>query len=281
MALGHAHHRDQRLLQIAGAIGSADDDGGASVALQAAVEQPEGIGDHARGMMLLDGEWLVHHHVAVEDGVLARHHGDLGEVPCGGAVELHVAARALGIELGRREHADRRLELRRQGELRELLQARRDARTGIAGAADRDQHVLAHTGGHGHRRGLDGGDAGGAAHRHEHREREIGQAEIGDKILGDAAAREVGDHAVDVARAQAGIGDGGQARLELQRQRAFGRAARIGGLANAADRRLLSKRHAPCLFLPRPSCPSPGETGSAKRRRLRRGEECRTKNWSR
>jgi hypothetical protein len=42
------------------------------------------------------------------------------------AVELHVAARALGIELGRREHADRRLELGGQRELRELLQARAD-----------------------------------------------------------------------------------------------------------------------------------------------------------
>ena len=128
MALGHAHHRDQRLLEVARAVGGADDDGGAAVALQAAVEQPERIGDHARGVMLLDRERFVHHHVAVQDGVLARHHGDLGEVPRRRAVELHVAARALGVELGRREHADRRLELCGQGELRELLQARADTR---------------------------------------------------------------------------------------------------------------------------------------------------------
>ena len=124
MALGHAHDRDQRLLQVARAVGAADDDGRTAVALEAAVEQAEGIGDHARGVMLLDRERLVHHHVAVEDRVLARDHGDLGEVPRRRAVELHVAARALGIELGRREHADRRLELGRQRELRELLQAR-------------------------------------------------------------------------------------------------------------------------------------------------------------
>ena len=134
------------------------------------------------------------------------------------------------------------LELRRQGELRELLQARADACAGIAGAADRDQHVLADAGGHGHRRGLDGGDTGGAAHRHEHRELQIGQAEIGYKILGDAAAREVGHHAVDVARAQPRIGDGGQARLELQRQPALRRAARISGFADATDGSLLSQR---------------------------------------
>ena len=181
----------------------ADDDGRAAVALQAAVEQAERIGDHARGVMLLDGERLVHHHVAVEDRVLARDDGDLGQLARRGAVELHVAARALGVELGRREHADRRLELGGQRELRELLQARRHARAGIAGAADRDQHVLADAGRHRHRRTLDRGDAGGAAHRHEQREREIGQAEIGDEILGDAAAREIGHDAVDVARARA------------------------------------------------------------------------------
>ena len=192
--------------------------------------------------MLLDRERFVHHHVAVQDGVLARDHGNLGEVARRGAVELHVAARALGIELGRREHADRRLELGGQGELRELLQAGADPGARVAGAADRDQHVLAHAGGDGHGRGLDGGHAGGATHRHEHRELEVGQAEIGDKILGDAAAREIRHDAVDVARAKAGIGDGGQARLELQGQPALGRAARVGGLADAAHRRLLAKR---------------------------------------
>ncbi len=75
------------------AIGGADDHRGAAVALQAAVEQPERIGDHARGVVVLDGERLVHHHVAVEDRVLARDDGHLGEAaarscrraPCGGA----------------------------------------------------------------------------------------------------------------------------------------------------------------------------------------------------
>jgi hypothetical protein len=47
MALGHAHYRHQRLLEIARAVGGADDDGGTAIALQAAVEQPEGIGDDA------------------------------------------------------------------------------------------------------------------------------------------------------------------------------------------------------------------------------------------
>ena len=60
--------------------------------------------------------------------MLARRHRDLGEVARRGAVELHVPPRALGVELRRREHADRRLELGGQRELRELLQARVDTR---------------------------------------------------------------------------------------------------------------------------------------------------------
>ena len=242
MALGHAHDRHQRLLEIARAVGGADDDRSAAVAFEAAVEQPERIGDHARGVMVLDRERLVHHHVAVEDRVLARRDGDLGEVARRRAVELHVPARALGVELGRREHADRRLELGGQGELRKLLQACRHARAGIAGAADRDQHVLADAGRHCHRRALDRGDAGRAAHRHEQRQREIGQAEIGDEILGDAAAREIGHDAVDVARAQSRILDRLEARLELQRQPALVRAACISRLTDAADCGLFAKR---------------------------------------
>ena len=192
--------------------------------------------------MLLHGERLVHHDIAVEDRVLARHYRDLREMPFRGAVERHVPARTGGVELRRGEDADRRLELGGQCELRELLQAGADPRTRVAGAADGDQHVIAHARGHRHGRALDGRHAGGAAHRHEQRELEVGQAEIGDEVLGDASTREVGDDAVDVARAEAGIGNGGKARLELQCQRTLVRAARVGGLANAADGRLLPKR---------------------------------------
>ena len=167
MALGHAHDGDQRLPEVACAVGPAHDHRRAAVALQAAVEQAERVGDHARGVMLLDRERLVHHHVAIEDRMLARDHGHFGEVARRGAVERHMASRALGIKLGRREHADRRLELGGQRELRELLQARRDAGARIAGAADRDQHVVADTRSHRHRRTLDRGYASGAAHRHE------------------------------------------------------------------------------------------------------------------
>ena len=151
--------------------------------------------------------------------MLAGLHRDLGEVARRRAVELHVSPRALGVELRRREHADRRLELGGERELRELLQAGRDAGAGIAGAADRDQHVLADAGRHGHRRALDRGDAGRPAHRHEQRQREIGQAEIGDEILGDAAAGEIGNDAVDVCGLEARILDRLQAGLELQRQK--------------------------------------------------------------
>ena len=76
-------------------------------------------------------------------------------------------------------------------------------------AADGDQHMVADARRHRHRRTLDGSHAGGAAHRHEQRELEVRQAEIGNEVLGDAAAREIGHDAVDVARAEARVCDGG------------------------------------------------------------------------
>ncbi len=94
MALGHAHDRDHGLFEIARTIGGAHDDRRTAVALEAAVEQAKRIGDHARGVMLLDGERLAHHDIAVQHRVAARDHRDLGEVTRRRAVEFHVAARA-------------------------------------------------------------------------------------------------------------------------------------------------------------------------------------------
>ena len=199
--------------------------------------------------MLLDRERLVHHDIAVQHRVIARDDGDLGKMARGRAVKLHVPPRALGIELRRREHPDRRLELVGQRELRELLQARTDARAGVTGAADGNQHVPADARRHRHRRRLDRRHAGGATHRNEGRQSEIGQAEIGDKVFRDAAAREIGDRAVDVARAETRIGDRGQARLELQGETRLGRAPRIGRFADAAYRGLVAKLMSHACFL--------------------------------
>ena len=62
--------------------------------------------------------------------------GDLGKLPAGGAIKLHVTACHRGIELGRRDGAGRHLELADHVELRHLRHPRPDAAAGIAGAAE-------------------------------------------------------------------------------------------------------------------------------------------------
>ena len=73
-------------------------------------------------------------------------HRDLGELARRRAVELHVprapSARRAAPARSRRRH----LELADQAELRHLLHARADPAAGVAGAAERQQHVLADAG---------------------------------------------------------------------------------------------------------------------------------------
>src|SRR5262245_22162056 len=80
MALGGAHHVDRAPRQVPGALRGTDDDGGGAVALETAVEQSEGVGDHARGLMILDRDGLGHDGVAVKPGVSAGRDGDLTEL---------------------------------------------------------------------------------------------------------------------------------------------------------------------------------------------------------
>ena len=141
--------------------------------------------------------------------------GDLGELAAGGAVQLHVAARHRGVELGWGDGTGRHLELADHVELRHLRDARADAAAGIAGAAEREQHMVADAGSDRGDGALDGGDRAGPAHRRGGGEAQVGDAEIGDEVLGDRAGG-VGDDAVDVARAQSGVGDGVQRGFQLQ-----------------------------------------------------------------
>ena len=176
MALGHAHDDDRPLLQVARAVGGADHHRGAAVALQRAVEQAQRIGDHARGLVILDGDRIAHRRVAVEDRVLARRHRDLGELARRRAVEFHVPARP------RRRAAPARScrtasRTRRQRELRHLLQRASIRRAGVAGAAERQQHVVADAGATaiartGSRR------RARAAHRREQRQRRSGMPKL-------------------------------------------------------------------------------------------------------
>ncbi len=221
MALGDAHHVDRPPRQVPGALRRADDDRGGTVALEATVEQPEGVGDHPRGLMVLERHGRGHDGVAVERRVPAGRHGDLAELATGGPVELHVTAGHWRVELRRSDRPHRHLELADDAELRHLADTGADPAARGAVAAERDQDVTADAA-HDHRdRALHGGDRAGAAHGGGRREAEVRNAEVGDEVLRHHAARSVDDDSVDVRRRQSGIGDGLERGLHLERHHAL------------------------------------------------------------
>ena len=134
------------MAQILGPLRGADDDGRPAVAFETAIEQPERVRDHARGLMILDRDRLGHHGVAVEAGVVARGDRDLAELTARRAVKLHVPTRHRGIELRRRDRPDRHLELADELELRHLLHTCADPSGRGAIAPDRQQDVIAEAG---------------------------------------------------------------------------------------------------------------------------------------
>jgi hypothetical protein len=147
----------------------------------------------------------------------------------------HVPPRHRGVELGGREGPHRHLELGDHAELRELPQPRPDAALRGAVASERDQDVPADAGADGGDRALDGRHAAGAAHRRRRREAKVGDAEVGDEVLGDDPARRVGDDAVDVPGREPGVGDGRQRGLHLERGHALAGVPAVRRLADAGD----------------------------------------------
>ena len=123
MAFCDAHKIDRRRLHIPGSFRCADHNGGAAIAFQAAVEQPQRVRDHAGRLMILDCHRLGHHRVAVEDCVVSRRYGNLAELLAGGAVLLHVAPRHWSVELSRCDSPQRHFKLANDFELRHLLHA--------------------------------------------------------------------------------------------------------------------------------------------------------------
>ena len=220
----------RRCGRSARALGAADDDRRAAVALEAAVEQPERVGDHPRIAMVLERDRLLHHRVVVEQRMLAAGHRHLAELLDGGAVQLHVAARHRRVELRRRDGADRVLELGDEVELRHRV----DARAGLVGrcrdvAAEGDQHMVA--GARRHRRGgaLQRHHRARAAVRNQRREAQVGDAEVVDEVVGGAADDADRDHAVDLLRRQPGVARPPSATTRV--------AARMRSSSNRACRR--------------------------------------------
>ena len=170
----------------------------------------------------------------LQRGVVAGGDRDFGQLAGGGAVELHVAAGHRGVELGGGDGAQRHLELADGAELGHLLDAGADAAAGVAGAAEREQDVLADAGLDDGEGALDGGDRGGAAHRGGGGKPQVLDAEIGDEVFGDGAVA-VGDQAVDVGWLQAGVADGVQRGFKLEGQRGAVGAAQVFGFTDAGD----------------------------------------------
>ena len=241
MAFADARDVDGPFLRVAGTLGGGHDDGGRAVAFEAAVEESQRIGDHPRLLMILEGDRLRHHRVAVEPGVAAGRHRDLAELARGRAVELHVPPRHRRIELGGRNGADGHLELADHPELRHLPDSRSDPALGGPVASERDQDVPADAGAEDGDRTLHGRDRARAAHRRRRGEAEVGNAEVRDEVLGHDPAGGVRDDPVDVFGSEPGVGDGGQRRFHLESDDASPGIPAVPRLAHAGDRTSISQ----------------------------------------
>jgi len=145
MARGRACDEDAAVSRITCPFGAAHGHGGAPIAFKTAIEQPEGIGNHARGAVVLECDGLGHERVTVQEGVLPAGHRHLAKVLDGGAVELHMPARHGCVELRGGACAHWMLELGHIVKLRHRVDAGTRlvaARHGTDVAAEGDQHML-------------------------------------------------------------------------------------------------------------------------------------------
>ncbi len=209
-----------------------------AVVLQAAVVEPERLGDPARGVIPLAGEWAAVHHrarIALRMRVGGERHRAQRLV--GGAVVVEEALRAQR-DLLRRRH---------QPERRDVGAASRDRRRSVGltepselSLRERavDHGVLAEAGGERRRRvGDRAADAAAAAAPEHVRERDVGQAERGAEAGRIAALAGVGAEAVDLAHVEPGVGGRLLDRLDREQELGHRRlaVAVVGGLADADD----------------------------------------------
>ena len=201
------------LWQIAGAFRARDHDSHGAVALLAAVQQAQRLGDPAGCLVLRERDRaLIEPCDRVGGGVAARRDGDPAEVLAGRPRLVHIPAG---------DHRDRR---RRRGQAHRVVPAVVDprrrrggsqsgchpaetaARTLVEGpVAD---HDVRRSGGDGHRRLLDSRAGGAPTVADLAEEPQLAEAELaGDGDLGGAVHGE-GDQTVDVGGGQAGVGDG-------------------------------------------------------------------------
>ena len=234
MVLPHAEDHHRRLGEVPGTLQARHQHGAAAVGLQRAVQQVQRVDDHARLLVVLDGDGLLHSGVGVQGRVPPGGDGDLRQVLAAGAELVHVA-------LGRQGVAGRGREVP-PGPL-PVLVATADgvAGGGVSGGAlarVHAQHRAAHAGVDGHDRVLHHGDGRGAP-----------QGEVGGVDRGDAGhvrqphsvapvgvvQRLVGEEPVHRVAADAGVIETLPDRFEMQRVRRAVRALAHQRLAHAHD----------------------------------------------
>ena len=161
MTFGHSGDIDRGLLEIAGALGRTDDHGAGAVGLQAAVEQPERLGNHARVAVIVHRHRAVaHESLLIELRMFARGHRDRRRPLQRNLVLLDVACRQPGEPLRRDGQSERHVVLGH----RKAEGGRQSDRAAASGAAHpgarvgvpshRNQYVARHAQRHRHRGGL-------------------------------------------------------------------------------------------------------------------------------
>src|SRR5450755_2494003 len=110
-ALAGAENIDRPGLEILGSLGRGQDQRAAAVGNEAALQDAERIGDHARIQHVLDRDRRLHGGARILRGPFALHDRDHGDLLMGDAVGLHVAQHRYRKHAGRGRDAVRQLEL--------------------------------------------------------------------------------------------------------------------------------------------------------------------------
>ncbi len=233
-ALAGAEDVDRLLRKILGAIGAGQDQRAAAVGDEAALQDPERVGDHARVQHVRNGDRLLHGGARILRRPFPLHHGHHGDLLVGDAVGLHVAQHRNRKHAGRTVDTERGLEL--AVEAVRWRRARQLADHRLAAFGVGDQHGLAQA-------GFDRG-RGVADMQHEGAAADRGAVDPGRRdaeIVGDLLRRlHGGRDPVDVRQFQPGIRDRIESRVRMKLDlRHVGDDTEFGGFSRADDGHLV------------------------------------------
>ena len=206
-ALGGGGDDRRRLPQVAGALRAGDDERDPAVTFLATIQQSQyGFDDPAGILVVLQRDRaLIEPRVGVPRRVCAVDDGNSAEVLVGHSVRRHVA---LGVQRDPGCGSE-------QSERRVVRHERRSLRAGASAAAETEpgplveravaHHHIGDAGRDGHRRVHHRAGRRTAAVRHARKERQVADAHATRHVDLVAGVHGEGDHAVDIARCQAGV----------------------------------------------------------------------------